>query len=290
MKSASPAAAARRRRKTGPRRADRRRQIRLDVSEPGPDHAGAAGDGHRRSRPGAGARRLRQGRLARQPHRRHPVCRLGRRTLRRSGGRGRRRGDRRARRWHRPCARRDRRRASISSWSTSRPTCSPGRCWPRRRGPSGVVYSLAYGDQPALTCELVDWARACGFEVVAAGKGTKYLPDYHRVTPDDVWGALRPDPGRGAGGRDEPADVQLVSRRHQVGDRDGGDRERDRARRAGRRARLSALRRRRPAACAARPRRRAARWNATAWSRWSRAWSATDGRCSAICAGACMSC
>src|SRR5712671_5462161 len=51
----------------------------------------------------------------------------------------------------------------------------------------GVVYSLAYGDQPALTCELVDWARACGFEVVAAGKGTKYLPAYHSVTPDDVW-------------------------------------------------------------------------------------------------------
>jgi predicted homoserine dehydrogenase-like protein len=51
----------------------------------------------------------------------------------------------------------------------------------------GVVYSLAYGDQPALTCELVDWARACGFEVVAAGKGTKYLPAYHTVTPSDVW-------------------------------------------------------------------------------------------------------
>jgi predicted homoserine dehydrogenase-like protein len=51
----------------------------------------------------------------------------------------------------------------------------------------GVVYSLASGDQPALTCELVDWARACGFEVVAAGKGTKYLPAYHAVTPDDVW-------------------------------------------------------------------------------------------------------
>src|SRR3954451_15782317 len=52
----------------------------------------------------------------------------------------------------------------------------------------GVVYSLAYGDQPALTCELVDWARACGFDVVAAGKGTKYLPEYHLVTPADVWG------------------------------------------------------------------------------------------------------
>ncbi len=51
----------------------------------------------------------------------------------------------------------------------------------------GVVYSLAYGDQPALTCEIVDWARACGFAVVAAGKGTKYLPAYHAVTPDDVW-------------------------------------------------------------------------------------------------------
>jgi predicted homoserine dehydrogenase-like protein len=52
---------------------------------------------------------------------------------------------------------------------------------------AGIVYSLAYGDQPALTCELVDWARACGFEVAAAGKGTKYLPAYHAVTPDDVW-------------------------------------------------------------------------------------------------------
>src|SRR5215472_2808621 len=51
----------------------------------------------------------------------------------------------------------------------------------------GVVYSLAYGDQPALTCELADWARACGFEIAAAGKGTKYLPAYHAVTPHEVW-------------------------------------------------------------------------------------------------------
>jgi predicted homoserine dehydrogenase-like protein len=52
---------------------------------------------------------------------------------------------------------------------------------------AGVVYSLAYGDQPALTAEMVDWARATGFRVVAAGKGTKYLPAYHEVTPNDVW-------------------------------------------------------------------------------------------------------
>ena len=53
---------------------------------------------------------------------------------------------------------------------------------------NGVVYSLAYGDQPALIAEQVDWARACGLEVMAAGKGTKYLPIFHQSTPDTVWG------------------------------------------------------------------------------------------------------
>lgn len=53
---------------------------------------------------------------------------------------------------------------------------------------AGVVYSMAYGDQPALICEIVDWARAIGLDVVAAGKGTKYLPGYHASTPDTVWG------------------------------------------------------------------------------------------------------
>ena len=52
---------------------------------------------------------------------------------------------------------------------------------------AGVIYSLAYGDQPALVAEMVDWARSAGFIVAAAGKGTKYLPAYHTVTPDGVW-------------------------------------------------------------------------------------------------------
>jgi len=52
---------------------------------------------------------------------------------------------------------------------------------------AGVVYSMAYGDQPALICEMVEWARSCGFSVVAAGKGTKYLPIYTASTPDTVW-------------------------------------------------------------------------------------------------------
>jgi predicted homoserine dehydrogenase-like protein len=50
------------------------------------------------------------------------------------------------------------------------------------------VYSLAYGDQPALICDLVDWARTSGFEVVAAGRGHKWLPRYAQSTPETVWG------------------------------------------------------------------------------------------------------
>ncbi|KAB2571145.1 hypothetical protein DBV05_g10189 [Lasiodiplodia theobromae] len=52
---------------------------------------------------------------------------------------------------------------------------------------AGIIYSMAYGDQPALIAELVDWARAAGFDVVCAGKGTKHLPQYHYSTPDTVW-------------------------------------------------------------------------------------------------------
>ncbi|MGY6409823.1 MAG: NAD(P)H-dependent oxidoreductase [Alkalilacustris sp.] len=65
----------------------------------------------------------------------------------------------------------------------------------------GVVYSMAYGDQPALVAEMVDWARAAGFTVTAAGKGTKYLPQYTTVTPDDVWGhyGLSPEQAAAAG-------------------------------------------------------------------------------------------
>ncbi|MXN66287.1 flagellar biosynthesis protein FlgA [Stappia sp. GBMRC 2046] len=60
----------------------------------------------------------------------------------------------------------------------------------RRADRAGVVYSLAWGDQPALICEHVDWARACGFKVVCAGKGTRYLPQFHGLTPDTVWDEL----------------------------------------------------------------------------------------------------
>jgi len=71
----------------------------------------------------------------------------------------------------------------------------------RRAREAGAVYSLAYGDQPALIAEQVDWARACGFRVAAAGKGTKYLPAYHASTPDTVWShyGLSSEEARAAG-------------------------------------------------------------------------------------------
>ena len=58
----------------------------------------------------------------------------------------------------------------------------------RRAAEAGVIYSMAFGDQPALICDLVDWARTCGFPVVAAGRGHKWLPHFSESTPETVWG------------------------------------------------------------------------------------------------------
>ena len=69
---------------------------------------------------------------------------------------------------------------------------------------AGLVYSMAYGDQPALICEMVDWAQASGLDVVAAGKGTKYLPSYHDSTPDTVWDHYGISPEQAAEGGMNP--------------------------------------------------------------------------------------
>ena len=52
---------------------------------------------------------------------------------------------------------------------------------------AGVIYSMAFGDQPAMTCDLVDWARTCGFKVAAAGRGHKWKPEFRFSTPDTIW-------------------------------------------------------------------------------------------------------
>ncbi len=71
----------------------------------------------------------------------------------------------------------------------------------QRARAAGVVYSLAYGDQPAMICDLVDWARAAGFNVVAAGRGHKWLPHFAQSTPETVWGyyGLTPEQARVGG-------------------------------------------------------------------------------------------
>ena len=76
-----------------------------------------------------------------------------------------------------------------------------GQLLAKRAQEAGVVYSLAYGDQPALICDLVDWARAAGFSVVAAGRGHKWLPHYAQSTPETVWGyyGLTPEQARVGG-------------------------------------------------------------------------------------------
>src|SRR6266566_6295018 len=74
----------------------------------------------------------------------------------------------------------------------------------RKAKAAGVVYSLAWGDQPALICEHVDWARACGFKVVTAGKGTRYHPSFHQSTPDDVWENFGIAPDKAARGGMNP--------------------------------------------------------------------------------------
>jgi len=66
--------------------------------------------------------------------------------------------------------------------------CFCGPLLAKKAAEAGVVYSLAYGDQPALICDLVDWARAAGFPVIAAGRGHKWLPQFAQSTPETVWG------------------------------------------------------------------------------------------------------
>ena len=54
----------------------------------------------------------------------------------------------------------------------------------RRAERSGVIYTLAAGDEPTALMELYDFARALGLEIVAAGKG-KNNPLNHDAVPED---------------------------------------------------------------------------------------------------------
>ncbi len=110
----------------------------------------------------------------------------------------------------------------------------------RKAKAAGVVYSLAWGDQPALICEHVDWARACGFKVIAAGKGTRYEPHYHQSNPDNVWDILDKYLNITDRKSINPKMFNSLRRRHQVRHRDDGGVQRHRARAADRGLELSA--------------------------------------------------
>ena len=134
----------------------------------------------------------------------------------------------------------------MSSWSMSRRMCCAGRALARRAAQRGIVYSLAYGDQPALIAE-----RSTGRGPAACGdrrrQGHQVPAGYHALHAGDCLGPLRPHSRARAAGGMNPQDVQFLPRRHQVGDRDGGGGQCLRPSRARRRPRLPALRRRRSA-------------------------------------------
>ncbi|HVC34583.1 MAG TPA: SAF domain-containing protein [Chloroflexota bacterium] len=52
---------------------------------------------------------------------------------------------------------------------------------------AGVVYTLTDGDQPAVTKRLCDWAKALGYQVVAAGRGTRFYPSDAVGVPEEAF-------------------------------------------------------------------------------------------------------
>ena len=246
-----------RRRKTRARRVDRRRQVRLDVPVASAAHAGVRGARDRRSRSGACARGLPHRRLGPGSHRCDDVHRR-----RRQGDRGQYRSgggsDRQSGRRHPARPRSDR----------ERQTYRDGQCRGRRAGGTVARGGSAKGRR-GLFARLWRPAGADRRDGRLGARdrlsrrrrrqGHQISAGLSRRDAGRRLGPLRPHGRRGAVRRHEPADVQFVSRRHQIRDRNGGDRERDRAGRALGRIVVSAVRRRRPAACdaAARPWRRA---------------------------------
>ena len=263
--SAPPAAAARRRPPTVARRADRRRQIRLDVSVAGPAHARHA---PRRGMP-ISRRRAHARACTRVGWPAGAVCGADRSptrdaTARRSSPTTR----------SRVIAASERSRSSIDA--TGNPAagirhalacCEHGKhivmvnveadalagpLLARRAREAGVVYSLAYGDQPALICEMVDWAAPRASRSSPPARARSICPSITRRRPTTVWPHYGFTPEMVAARRLQRADVQFVSRRHEVArSRWRRSRTRPGSTPAPRRPRISAVRRRRSAARAA---------------------------------------
>lgn len=50
-----------------------------------------------------------------------------------------------------------------------------------------VVYSVADGDQPAVTRRLIDWGETLGYRIVAAGRGTRFYPWDAEGQPEEAF-------------------------------------------------------------------------------------------------------
>ena len=117
----------------------------------------------------------------------------------------------------------------------------------QRAAKAGVIYSLAYGDQPALICELVDWARASRLLGDGGGPRPQVAAALRAVDAGDGVEVLGPQRGAGQARRPEPQDVQQLPRRLQARDREHGGRQRHRPHAGAGRPRLPALLGRGPA-------------------------------------------
>ena len=84
----------------------------------------------------------------------------------------------------------------------------------------GLVYSMAYGDQPGnhLRDGRLGTHHRSGSRL--RGKGTRYQPEYRYSTPDTVWNYFGFTEEQVATGQLQCPDVQLVSGQHQVSHRD----------------------------------------------------------------------
>ena len=217
------AARTRGRRPAGYGRPDRRRQVRHHVPVAGAADARHACRRRRRPQcrraPRASSRRAGWAAPSRSRPHRSAMRSRRRRThvtddadalIALPGHRGDRRGDRRSEGRHRHALKAIAHGKHIVMVNVEADALA-GPLLARKAKAAGVVYSLAWGDQPALICEHVDWARACGFKVIAAGKGTRYEPHYHHSNARHRVGHPRQVPADQGPQLDQSEDVQLAS-------------------------------------------------------------------------------
>ena len=206
----------------GAGRAHRGRQVRLDVPRPGALDRRARGDRHRGPRSGPRPRRVPHRGLERRPPRPHALHRRcdGSAALRRRGRGGRSDGRPRGGNLPRPRRVRERQAHRDGERRGGRPRrTAAGGGGARRR------CRLHHGLRRPARAHLRDGGVGAGERLRRGGRGQGHqvpavLP---RLDAGHGVGSLRAHRRAGAGRGHEQPDVQLLPRRHEVRDRDGGE-------------------------------------------------------------------